>query len=71
MIIAVASTNILQVVILYQIIVSEGIGHFKACWVENWFRYAHLAGGEKVSFLLTYVHCCLCGGNNPFFLNNF
>jgi len=43
MIIAVASTNILQVVILYQMIVSEGVGPFKASWVENWF----LCAGEK------------------------
>jgi len=35
MIIAVASTDILQVVILYRMIVSESVGPFKARWVEN------------------------------------
>jgi hypothetical protein len=69
-IIAVASTNILQVVILYQMIVSESVGPFKTCWVENWFLCAYLAGEKKVYFFLPLVHFCHCRENNPF-LNNF
>ena len=71
MIVAVASTNILQVVILYQMIVSESVGPFRACcWVENWFMCAYLAGGKKVYFFLPLVNFCHCRGNN-LFLDNF
>ena len=45
-----ASTNILHVVILYQMVVSGGVAPCKACWVENWLLCAHLAGEKKFLF---------------------
>ena len=67
MIVAVASTNILQVVILYQMIVSESVGPFRACcWVENWFMCAYLAGGKKFLFFFPLFISVIAEGTTFF-----